>query len=54
MPDESLGHPLPFEVDDAADAARLAREVLTTLRASYGEHLEPIVASDGGAGLARR
>ena len=24
-PDDSLGHPLPFPVDDAADAARLAR-----------------------------
>ena len=51
-PDDSLGHPLPFPVDDAADAARLARQALTSLRAGYGEHLEPIVTSDGGAGLA--
>jgi hypothetical protein len=51
-PDTSLGHPLPFPVDDAAAAARLARQSLTTLRAGYGEHLAPIVASDGGAGLA--
>ncbi len=52
VPDESLGHPLPFPVDDAADAARLARQALTGLRAGYGEHLEPLVTSDGGAGLA--
>lgn len=50
--DDSLGHPLPFPVDDAAAAARLARQALTTLRAGYGEHLSPIVATDGGAGLA--
>ncbi|HET7822956.1 MAG TPA: hypothetical protein VFL10_15655 [Ornithinibacter sp.] len=50
--DTSLGHPLPFPVDDAADAARLARQSLTTLRTGYGEHLAPVVASDGGAGLA--
>ena len=52
VPDDSLGHPLPFAVDDRAAAARLARTTLTTLRASYGEQLAPIVASDGGAGLA--
>jgi len=52
QPDDSLGHPLPFPVDDAAAAARLARASLTTLRAAYGEHLGPIVASDGGRGLA--
>ena len=52
QPDDSLGHPLPFPVDDAAAAARLARASLTTLRAAYGEHLGPIVASDGGPGLA--
>ncbi len=51
-PDTSLGHPLPFPVDDAASAARLARQSLTTLRAGYGEHLGPVVASDGGPGLA--
>jgi len=50
--DPSLGHPLPFPVDGPAAAARLARESLRTLRAGYGEHLGPIVASDGGAGLA--
>jgi hypothetical protein len=49
---ESLGHPLPFPVGDAAAAARLARQSLTTLRAGYGDHLGPIVASDGGPGLA--
>ena len=52
VPDDSLGHPLPFAVDDRTAAARLARTTLTTLRASYGEQLAPIVASDGGAGLA--
>jgi hypothetical protein len=51
-PVESLGHPLPFPVDAPVAAARLAREALTTLRAGYGEHLGPIVASDGAAGLA--
>ena len=51
-PDDSLGHPLPFAVDDRAAAARLARTTLTTLRDSYGEQLAPIVGSDGGAGLA--
>ena len=50
--DESLGHPLPFPVGDAAAAARLARQSLTALRAGYGDHLGPIVASDGGPGLA--
>ncbi|HYN67685.1 MAG TPA: DUF4439 domain-containing protein [Ornithinibacter sp.] len=50
--DASLGHPLPFPVEDSADAARLARQALTSLRAGYGEHLEPLVTSDGGAGLA--
>jgi hypothetical protein len=52
VPDGSLGHPLPFPVDSAADAARLARQVLTTLRAGYGEHLGPLVGTSGGAGLA--
>jgi len=51
-PDGSLGHPLPFAVGDRTAAARLARTTLTTLLASYGEQLAPIVASDGGAGLA--
>ena len=50
--DEALGHPLPFPVEDAADAERLAREVLTTLRAGYGEHLEPLVTAEGALGLA--
>ncbi len=52
VPDDSLGHPLPFAVDDRTAAARLARTTLTTLRASYGPELAPIVGSDGGAGLA--
>ena len=51
-PDEALGHPLPFPVEDAADAERLAREVLTTLRAGYGAHLEPLVTAEGSLGLA--
>ncbi|MFL6169028.1 MAG: hypothetical protein ACJ711_05095 [Ornithinibacter sp.] len=51
-PDTSLGHPLPFPVEGAVDAARLARETLTTLRAGYGEQLGPVVASAGGPGLA--
>ncbi len=51
-PDPSLGHPLPFRVDGAAAAGRLARDTVTTLRAGYGEHLGPVVASDGGPGLA--
>ncbi len=50
--DESLGHPLPFPVEDAADAERLAREVLMTLRAGYGQHLEPLVTAEGALGLA--
>jgi Domain of unknown function (DUF4439) len=51
-PDTALGHPLPFPVNDAASAVRLARESLTTLRAGYGEQLGPVVATDGGDGLA--
>ncbi|GAA4401514.1 hypothetical protein GCM10023168_11190 [Fodinibacter luteus] len=51
-PDDAIGHPLPFEVETTADAARLAREVLTTLRAGYGEQLAPLVGSEGAAGLA--
>jgi len=50
--DSALGRPLPFPVRDAASAARLARESLLTLRAGYGEQLGPVVASDGGPGLA--
>jgi hypothetical protein len=51
QPEVPLGHPLPFPVDDAAAAARLARQALTTLRAGYGEQLAPVVATSGGAGL---
>lgn len=52
-PSESaLGHPLPFPVDDAGDAARLAREVLTTLRADLGALLDALVADAGADGLA--
>lgn len=51
-PDTPLGHPLPFPVDSPAAAARLARDAISTVRAGYGEHLAPIVASDGGPGLA--
>ncbi|HSO64077.1 MAG TPA: DUF4439 domain-containing protein, partial [Ornithinibacter sp.] len=49
--DRALGHPLPFPVDSPADAARLAREVLTTLRAGSGEHLEAVVTAHGATGL---
>lgn len=52
-PSESaLGHPLPFPVDDAGDAVRLAREVLTTLRADLGGLLAALVAEHGADGLA--
>ncbi|HET6967927.1 MAG TPA: hypothetical protein VFI44_06600 [Ornithinibacter sp.] len=50
--DEALGHPLPFPVDSPADAARLARDVLTTLRAGSGGHLDEVVTVHGAAGLA--
>ena len=50
--DAALGHPLPFPVEDLADAARLARSSLTALRAGYGAYLGPLVAADPGAGLA--
>jgi hypothetical protein len=46
-----LGHPLPFPVDSPRDAARLAREVLTSLRAGFGEHLEPLVTAHRAAGM---
>lgn len=48
----SLGHPLPFPVTDDADAARLAREVLTALRSELGTALDPLVAAHGAPGLA--
>ena len=51
-PDEPLGHPLPFPVDSPADAARLARTVLGTLRSGSGQHLEPVVTAHGAAGMA--
>jgi Domain of unknown function (DUF4439) len=51
VPDDTIGHPLPFDVDTAAEATRLAREVLSALRAGYGEHLGPLVESAGGPGL---
>ena len=50
--DDALGHPLPFPVESPTDARRLARTALTTLRASYGAHLEPLVTSEGAAGIA--
>lgn len=52
VPEGSIGHPLPFPVTTTADAARLAREVVLTLRAGYGEHLGALAASESGAGLA--
>lgn len=52
VPDGTVGTPLPFPVDTAADAARLARETMLALRAGYGEHLGALAASEGGAGLA--
>jgi hypothetical protein len=51
-PAAALGHPLPFPVQTAGEAARLAREVLTSLRAGYGEHLEPLVTTHGAAGIS--
>ena len=50
--ESALGHPLPFPVKTAADAARLARDVLTALRADLGPHLGPLVAEHGTTGLA--
>lgn len=50
--ESALGHPLPFPVRSAADAARLARDVLTALRADLGPHLAPLVAEHGTTGLA--
>lgn len=52
VPEGTIGHPLPFPVTTAADAARLAREVVLTLRAGYGEHLGALAASESGAGIA--
>jgi len=52
VPDDALGHPLPFPVSSPADAARLAREALTTLRAGSGQHLEAVVTDHGAAGLS--
>lgn len=49
---DALGHPLPFPVENPTDARRLARTALTTLRASHGAHLEPLVTSEGAAGIA--
>ncbi|WP_377641710.1 DUF4439 domain-containing protein [Oryzobacter terrae] len=49
--ESALGHALPFPVDSAADAARLAREVLTALRADLGPLLAPLVAEHGATGL---
>ncbi|MFQ6170309.1 hypothetical protein ACK8HX_01770 [Oryzobacter sp. R7] len=48
----AIGHPLPFPVATAADAARLAREVLTTLRTDLGAVLDPLVSAHGALGLA--
>ncbi|HSF98601.1 MAG TPA: DUF4439 domain-containing protein [Ornithinibacter sp.] len=50
-PEDSIGHPLPFAVTTSADAARLAREVVFSLRAGYGEHLGALAASEDGGGL---
>lgn len=46
-----LGHPLPFPVETAADARRLARAALTSLRATCGGALEPLVSDAGADGL---
>lgn len=50
--ESALGHPLPFPVDSAADAARLAREVLAALRADLGALLDRLVAEHGAPGMA--
>ena len=39
-------------MESPADAARLARDVLTALRADLGAHLAPLVAEHGTLGLA--
>lgn len=44
-PGSTLGHPLPFPVTTAADAARLAREAMLALRAAYGGHLGALAAT---------
>lgn len=48
----ALGHPLPFPVASAPDAARLAREALSALRADLGPLLAPLAAEHQAAGLA--
>ena len=50
-PPETLGHPLPFPVETSAQAARLAREVLTTLRSEHGAALEPLAVDHGATGI---
>ncbi len=49
---EALGHPLPFPVRTRADATRLARESLGTLRAAYGPRLDSLLGSRPTAGWA--
>ncbi len=49
-PPDALGHPLPFPVATAADAARLARESLTALRSEHGTALQGLVSGHGAAG----
>ncbi|MGB7820432.1 MAG: hypothetical protein WBL35_17060, partial [Ornithinibacter sp.] len=50
-PAETLGHPLPFPVETPARAARLARDVLTTLRSEHGAALEPLAIDHGATGI---
>jgi len=50
-PAETLGHPLPFPVETPTQAARLARDVLTTLRSEHGAALEPLATDHGATGI---
>ncbi len=51
-PPESLGVPLPFEVETAADATRLARRALGELRGAYGPRLGALREEHGADGWA--
>jgi hypothetical protein len=51
-PPGSLGVPLPFEVETAADATRLARRALGELRGAYGPRLGALREEHGADGWA--
>ncbi|WP_299441890.1 DUF4439 domain-containing protein [uncultured Phycicoccus sp.] len=48
----ALGYSLPFPVRSAADARRLARETVSTLRDGLGAQLDPVLAEAGADGLS--